>query len=266
MSKKNELNLKGPDAFQVKAAHSVEYIKANSKLVVAVVVLITISALAVIGSNYLTNQSVKERQNAVAEVDQIFGKEAKVASDKRGEIESKIDELKLADKDKPTPENKKKLQELEKSLEALPKADHSSSMTEYRQVYLKYENTPQGMLAGIRYASIAATAGNLQGAKDVLTKISRASKQHIILNLQANSLLISVLEDLKQYDEALSFIDEILKTAGDDLKPRFLLAKGRVLYLSKKFQDSKEALDLLINDYASAQEAEKARSLKALIN
>ncbi|SMF55012.1 tetratricopeptide repeat protein [Pseudobacteriovorax antillogorgiicola] len=264
--KKDELNLKGPDAFQVRAAESVEYLKANSKLVVGIIGLVALSAIVALGFNYVSSQKLEDRQIAVSEADQIFDQESKAYEEKKAKLEKELDDLKLKSKEASTPEVEAQVKDLQARLDDMDSPDHTKSMEEYRRVYEEYKDSPQGKVAGIRYAHLIAEQNKLTEAKDILVEITKDAKNLPILQAQAGMILLSILEDLGQYEEALKQADQVLKVVGKELKPRVLLAKGRILYLHKDLEGAGKAFDEIIGSYENSQESEKARSLKALLN
>lgn len=264
--KKDALNLKGPDAFQVRAADSVEYLKANSKLVIGLVSALAISAVSVIAFDYISESQLVGRQVALSAVDQSYAKEAKSFDDKKSELEKELDDLKLKNKEKKTAKLEASIAAQQKKLDALSKPNHDASAEGYRGVYENHQDSAQGMVAGIQYAAILAEKNKLSEAKAVLSKISSSSKKYPVLKAQSGLLLLSILEDLGELDQALAHVDSLANTVGKDLKPRVLLSKGRILYLKKDLAGASKVFDELIASYDNSQEAEKARSLKALLN
>ena len=81
-------------------------------------------------------------------------------------------------------------------------------------------------------------------------------------------MLSGVFEDLGKFDEGLALVEEAAKLADkdDDLKPQILFAKGRLLFLKDAKDDARKVLDELIASYGSSSEADKARSMKFLLN
>ena len=266
MSKKDELNLKGPDVFQIKAAQSVEYLKANSTLVVAVVGIVLFSAIGAIGYDYYSKSQVEKRQLALSEVDQLFANEAKTFEDKKAEIEKELDSLKLKNKEKATPELKASIDSLQKKLDGMTSPDHSGSMVAYKKVSEDFSGSPQGMVAAIQYASLLFGDGKLAEAKSVLLGFTKNSAKYPVIRAQSGMLLIGVLEDLGEFDQALSEAESLSKDVGKELQARVLLSMGRIHYLKRDLDSARKVFDELIESHKNSQESEKARSLKALLN
>ena len=73
-------------------------------------------------------------------------------------------------------------------------------------------------------------------------------------------------EEQEKYDKALQEIDQLAKIADEDLEPRILLVRGRILILKDARAEAKKTLSQLIEKHGATPEAQKARSMQTLLN
>ena len=118
----------------------------------------------------------------------------------------------------------------------------------------------------MRYAASLAEDNKLDEASKIVKGVYEKSVAYGIVHHQSGMVLISLLEDQKKFEESVAVADKLLSTAGEGLKPQYLLAKARGLYLQNKKEDAAKVADEIIEKHENTQESEKARGLKALIN
>ena len=265
-NKKDELNLKGPDAFQVKAATTAEYLKANWKLVAGLSGLLFVSAVSYVIVQKVSSSARLERQVALSKVDQLYQNEGKSFSETKAQLEKELDELKLSNKDKPSKELSEKINSLESKLKKSEKPNHAGSMNDYKKLFDEHPKTPQGLLAGIYYAHLLVEDKKNEEAVKVLSKVVPESSKYKVLALQAGAIYATLLEDAGRFDEALESVNKLLPLAGEGLKPHFLLAKGRIQLLKKDKSGAEKTFDEIAEKYSSSLEADKALGLRALLN
>jgi predicted negative regulator of RcsB-dependent stress response len=271
VSKQRAKELKAPDQFQVKAAGMVDWLVLNKKqLLIATVPLVLIIVLGFAYSLY-SNQQDSQRIAALGKVQLQFEEEAKKAEDlkqvHRDEI-TKIEEQLAALKEddeagKAKLEAQKK--ELNEKIEAI-EADHTDSREAFAQFGKEHSNSPQGWMASVTAAKLYIGDGKFDEAQGLLTSVIENSKGVMFYQIHARFILVGILEDQQKFDEALKLIDELEKIADKDLKPQVLLAKGRVQILKKSSPDAIQTLTKLIDDFGTSPQAQKARSMRALLN
>ena len=268
--KETKKKLKGPDAFQVKMGHLFDLLLKNQKQVVIAVVCVLGVAFAGFGLMYLADQKVNDRREELATIDVQRQDELKKVEDQRKVLNDKVKELNKgvaatvkdgANKaDEP-----KEVTELKSQIEAL-KADHSASDEKYKSFYQSHSDTPEGWAAGFAVVRSLLKNGNVEEAEKIVSSVVSKSASYPIFQITGNFLLIGILEDQKRYDDALKSIESFLAKVPEDLKPKLLLAKGRVLYLKKENDKAKDALGAVIEKHGKTPEADKARSLMGLLN
>ena len=91
------------------------------------------------------------------------------------------------------------------------------------------------------------------------------SKEYGFYQIQCRLILVNILEEKKEYDKALAQIENLEKIVSEDLIPKVLFAKGRILHAKKKQDEALSIFDSIIKEYSTSPEADKARSAKALL-
>ncbi len=224
-------------------------VKFLSELLVNKTVILSIIGVVVVGGlglwYYQNNQQTKQmaRASALAAIDEKFHKENEAAE-------------KLNEKNKPEGEDKAK-----------PiKASHTESLKEYQDFFAANEKFPEAATAGIKAASILLKDNKLDEAKTILSKVMNHPSQQVVYKVFARLTLIEILEEEKKYDEALQEIEKVLGLAADDTKASVTLTKARIQWLKGNKDEAKATCALLIEKFASAPEAQKARAFKAYLN
>jgi tetratricopeptide (TPR) repeat protein len=265
--------LKAPDAFQVKMMKGIGYVMRRKNIVVGVIGAI-IAAFAIgYGATTFFGKQSDDRRIELTKIDEVYTSELQKVATQKEELGKKLTETEtnLAKTDI-KPEEKQKLEadktKLEADMEAI-KPSHDESSKKYLEFYKKYPKAPEGWAAGLRYVGNNLKNGdksksdeNLKIVKDIVEN----SKSSTLYQTQGRLLIINALEDQGKYDEALAETDAFLKVASDNLKPRVLLTKGRLLAMAKKKEEANKTFDDVIKDHGDSPEAQKAKAFKTLIN
>lgn len=281
-AKKDELrSLKQPDQFQVKAMAFMDWLLKNTKVLVGVVVV----AGAVVGGTYAVRAvQAKQRDGRLDELGKVqivYEAEQKKAQDAREAIQKQIEAAQAKAKpaaapavvpNKPAeappaedPTVKAEVAALTKKMEAV-KPDHAESAAKFQEFYKKYDGAPEGWMAGLQSARLLVDQGKAAEAAPLLESVLDKSKASQFYQVQTRLALISVLEDQSNFDKALAEVDALDKIADKELKPRVLLAKGRIQLLKNQKSEAKATFNSLIEQHGASPEAQKARSIEALFN
>lgn len=284
--KRLQKELKGPDAFQVKVAEIIDLMAKNKKAVAVVIGLAALVAVIGFGQQLFMQHRQNVRREAFAAIEAVYNEEMEKASKERETISKTMEDLKSkkgastvsANKD-PKAKNDKKPPVDEKSLADDPEIkalqekmdkiepDHSKSAAEFQTYFEKNSSYPEGWVAGMRYTAWLIRNHKQADAKVILEKILKASdyEKYAFYQIQGGFILVSVLEDLGDFDGALKELEKLEKKAPNALKPRVLLARGEAQILKKDNDNARSTLDALIKDHSETAEADRARSLKLLI-
>jgi predicted negative regulator of RcsB-dependent stress response len=266
--KSNDLNLKGPDAFQVKVGDFLAGIAQNPKPLFAVITLLLVALAAGYGIRYFVGQKEDARRGELSKIDAVYEDELKNYNEAREALEKQRDTLKAA---QPKPAGDAKPVEETAEIKALNqkigdlKPDHSASADKYKAYFSSHQNSPEGWVAGLRYATFAAEQNKLEDAQKVLEDVSKNAKSHPILQTQSLMMLVSILTDRGELDKALEYNETLIKVVADDLKPRALLTKAQIQYLKKDFANTRTTADEILTKHENSAEADRARSLVALL-
>ncbi len=276
MSQKDELgsNLKKQDFFQKKATAFLSWMLLNKKTIL--ILFSPILGIFLIGLiwQYVSDKKIESKRNDLSKINVVYQDESKAASDQRTEIEKKIEELtKSSDKDEKgnpkkieeTPEIKKQKEIMEKQIADI-KEDHSKSLAQYQDFFKAHTKDPSGWFAGFRAVTILLEKKDLEGAKKLLEEMSQQTKANSIYQFQIHSLLSGLYEEAGDDEKALAALDEAMKSSSDDLKPRLLLSKARILDKQNKRDEAKKNVDEILEKHASSREAEKAKAMKFFWN
>ena len=276
-SKKEAKKLKGPDAYQLKMAELTDKLTKNWGLIAGVVGGILAIYIGFLGFNAYTDDKLETRRIGLAKVMEKYTDEMKAAVEQRQDIEKEIATLKAppptgkkgdedkADK-KTAPNNDAKIKELEAKIEKI-KPDHSGSMKGFKEFFEQNKDQPEGYVAAIRYSSLALKKGeDPKNLSQMLEGVFNSSKGLLVLQVQSGFMLAGIHNDIGEYDKAISVLSELEKVVPDDLKAKVLLEKGRSLHYKKDKTKAAEVFETVIRDHSSSAEADKARSLKALVN
>jgi predicted negative regulator of RcsB-dependent stress response len=153
---------------------------------------------------------------------------------------------------------------------ALVRADHSESLGKYVEFGKKYDDVPEGWLAGMMAAQILAEDGKTADARQVLEGILAKSGDQPFYQTQGRLFLVGLLEEAGEWDKALlelDALDKALDKANEsELKATALLARGRIQMFKDAKEDAKKTFALLLEKHGGSPEAQKARAYQTLIN
>lgn len=265
--KKEELNLKGPDLLQAKAVAAAEYLRRHSVLVAGVLIGLVVVVVAALGINALLDSQKERLRQELAQVEKIYDDELEAFSESQEKLQDQLDDLKL-EQQRASGEERTRLDVQVANLEAQLAAaspDHSHSQEAFREFFEQHPNNPAGWVAGIRFAAIAVENRDLESARPVLEKLADRSTQYPILQTQSQLMLVAVLEDLEDFSAALNRVEQLLKTVAEELKPKVLLAKGRLQVFQQDFEQAQQTFAQIVEQHDGSQEAESARSMMALL-
>lgn len=274
--KENAKKLKEPDQFQARGAELIDTIIANQKAIALVVVALVVLAAGTAGWQWHQANQLEAQAMELGEIKSKYEDEIKQVTRLRTPIQLEIaklqEEVKKLEEDKKNKKNTKTIEETNKKIEELTAKreavlpDHSESAKLYREFFEKYNNSAAGWMAGIQAANIYLENNKLQEAHDLIQKVLTSSKKDNFYQTYPRFTLVSILEDLGKFDDALSQLDIIVSLGNEKLLPRVLLAKSRIQYLKNDFAKAKETVAIIIQNHGQSPEAQKAKSLKLLLN
>lgn len=269
MSKKE---LKNPDAFQTQAYAFIDWAIKNRDILTKAGIVI-VSVLVVFSGWYLFSKSAAEGRRAeLAVVDDVRLGEIKVVQKQAEELQKKLTELRVAEAAKKKPEEEKpaeskpnpEIEKIEAQLKDL-KPDNTKSLVAYKELGEKYPSNPVGWRAKSLAANILIDQEKFDEAIALLKEVLDASVTADFYQVHIGLLLGELYEEKGNWDEALSAIENTIKSAGNDHKyalPKALWAKSRVLKASGKNEEAVKVLEVIINDHNSAEQAQKARAAR----
>lgn len=261
-------SLKGPDKFQKSVSGSLSWLYKHRVLIGSLTGIMLVIMFALIGYQFYYESQADKRGHALAKVEKVYQDETQEIDKQRQAINKEISQLR---KDLEKKENGSKKNQIEEKITALEKqqkelkADHSESLKQFESFFEKYKNYPEGWVAGMRAVSILLGQANYAQARDTLTKILSKSKDSRFYQLQGRLVLVNVLEEMKEYDQALTHTEILLKQASEELKPKVLLAKSRILMQKNDREQARSTLDELISKHSESPEARKAQNMKSLL-
>lgn len=275
--KEQKKAMKQPDEFQKKGILFLDWLFRNTDKVFYIAIPVILVFAASSGYKYYQEERRNDRLEELGKVQVIFEAEQRAAFNQRQEISKQIDELEKkinppaptgGEAVKPAAPDPKLLADkaaLEKKMDDI-QADHQQSTGKFLEFFKKYENTPEGWMAGMTAARLMAEQKKVADARPVLETVIAKSKDNRFYQTQSRLSLIGILEELGDYDAALTHVDALEKSVDADLKPKILLAKGRLQMLKNSKDDAKATFNSLIESHGSSPEAQKARSIQSLLN
>lgn len=280
--------LKGPDAFQMRVMQAMDWLMKNLRLILLALAPVVVVLIAALAWQYYNKVRKNSRLEELGAVQVVFDEELKKASDAQMALSKQIDEIdkKIAAATPPPaateatpdgapaapktetpvdPKLKADKDALEKKLTAI-KPDHSGSVDKFKAFFDKYPQTPEGWMAAMTAARIFADQGKIAEARPVLETVLANSRGNGFYQAQARLSLIGMLEESADYDKALAEIEQLDKVVDQEMKPRVLLAKGRLQWLKNDKDAANATFKALIEAHAASPEAQKARAIQALLS
>lgn len=271
--------LKSMDSFQTKLVGLLEWLLKNVKYILYGLAPIAGIILIFVGWQYVSGLRSEERLQELGKIEMGFNTERQAADKQKDVVRKQIDELESAAKTaagiKPGEEalkkfeldaaTKTKKEALEKQVTEI-KPDHTKSLASFKEFFAKHPKEVEGWNSGLRAATILSEALKFDEAIPVVEQIAAAAAKDAFYGTQSRIFLAGLLEEKAEYDKALAEITALEANASEDLKPALLLTKGRLLFLKNSKEEAKATFSILIEKFASSAEAQKARSLKGLLN
>lgn len=271
--------LKSMDRFQTRLVMLLEWFLKNLRYILyglAPIVGIVIVALA---WQYFSNKKSDERSNELGKVDVVYSSEIQAAEKQKDVLRKQAEELennarktagikpgeealKKFELDAPT---KAKKDALEKQINDI-KPNHANSLAGFKDFFEKHPKNVEGWSSGMRAAAILSDEQKIDAALPIVEQIAAAAAKDPFYSVQSRIFLAGLLEEKGDFDRALSEISTLEATASEDIKPSLLLTKGRLQLLKNTKEEAKATFTTIIDKYASSAEAQKARSLKGLLN
>lgn len=268
MDKKTFKQLKRPDFLQEAFFAGLDWVKSRRIAALAIAAVCVLLVAAAGAWHYYAQWRSDERKTELLAIDHVFEQEedsfAKADKNMRDTITAL--EKKLAD----TKDEKAKasldteLAEKNRQIETFS-PNHSASQVQYLEFFHKHVAKPEGWRAGLFAAKIFLEDRKQAEAVDILAKLLTQSLGVDFYQVQVRLMYISVLEDLKRYEEALLEADKLLGIASEEFKPRTLFAKGRLQFFSGMKEEAAQTFDLIISSHSASPEARQAQAVKALL-
>ena len=273
VQKEHYKTLKGPDQFQVKVMSGVDWMVRNVRLITFVLVPVAAVVLALMGYKLWQGHRQDSRVAELGKVQIIYNSESKKAADLQKPLLKKIQDIESKAPTKApgqegsglTPQQEEEVSALRKQAEAI-KADHAASSKSYVAFYQKYDQYPEGWLAGMMAAHIMVDDNQLANAATLLDGIAAKAKANVTYQTLITLELAGLAEQQGDFDRELTLLAGLEKTADNELRPKLALMKGRALFLKGDRANAKTTLAALVDSYSSSAEAQKARSLLTLID
>ena len=273
----NHKKLKAPDFFQVRLMSMFDWVLKNLKLFALMLLPLAFVLLAGFAWQWYSGYQSDKRLDSLAAVEDVFSQELLDSGKRREEIQKKIDALGAANPAAPDDKTKKDVALAEtaqiaaqrKELEVLRdliKPDHSKSLEGFKKYFEQHSGKSEGWMAGMRAVSILLGMKKEVDARPIVETVAKESIAVPFYQIQSRMILVGLNEDAGNFDEALKDVETLIGLADEELQPKMLFAKGRIQLLKDAKTDAKTTLDELVSKHANSPEAQKARSMLALIN
>ena len=273
----NHKKLKAPDFFQVRLMSMFDWVLKNLKLFALMLLPLAFVLLAGFAWQWYSGYQSDKRLDSLAAVEDVFSQELLDSGKRREEIQKKIDALGAANPAAPDDKTKKDVALAEtaqiaaqrKELEVLRdliKPDHSNSLEVFKKYFEQHSGKSEGWMAGMRAVSILLGMKKEVDARPIVETVAKESIAVPFYQIQSRMILVGLNEDAGNFDEALKDVETLIGLADEELQPKMLFAKGRIQLLKDAKTDAKTTLDELVSKHANSPEAQKARSMLALIN
>lgn len=297
--KLHEKELRQPDPLQVRLARILDSILSHAKVIAGV----GFAGCLVVGGFYAYEQIKanvrKGRVEELSKIQIVYSGEEKAAADKRLEIQKKLaavepapstpasqpkegDPASATPPPKVSPEIEAQKKELTKQMEAI-KADHNASRDLFQAFAKKYEGEPEGWAAAMIVGKILVDQEKFADAKTVYEGLLAKTKQEPFYQIQAVFGVVGVYEELGEFDKGLTEIDQLTNLMvgskdtstttqalfsgySSELLPKLLLSKAQLLMFKGNKEEAKKTLSQLLEQHSGAPQAQKARTMRSLVN
>lgn len=248
MSTMNKAELKGLDQFQARIFKLINWFLLNKRQVAMVLLPVVLVAAAGFAWQAIAKQAKNKRLEALAKIESVYSQEneqAYKAAEAAAQAAGKSDPLKLDSKIKP---------------------DHSGSLASYLAFAKENSDKEEGWIAGLRATAITAEQSDgsqeaLASALAIIEPVIARSTASSFHQVTSRMVAMSLLEDLKRYDDAAKQAETLLGLVGDDLKPKILLTKARLDVARNALDEARVALTTILEKHDTAAEAAKARAM-----
>lgn len=263
VGKKKRPDLSRADAFQLYVLRLAKWAQNHAKQIGVVVIPVAVVVAAVmIGQMYLKKRKA-ERLLQVGEINRTYDQELQVVVGQKEKILAQIKNL--GDKENTDKDKESKIKELEESVRQI-KANHDRTFEQYRDFFQAHRVTPEGWAAGMTAVSIAIGKKQPSEALQLLEGLLKHSTKNDFYQAQVRILYIKLLEETDKLDQALLEIEQTYSHLPDEFKPQVLLIKTRIQLAQHQNSAALTTCDEIITTFATSREAEKALSIKMLID
>lgn len=275
-------SLKGPDAFQEQVLNGLAWANRNIKILAIGISPLALAVVGYLGWNYASGLRKDARLEDLGKAQVVYDLELRKAAEERQQIQKLIEAIETKISAQKAPDGKDpaaasdqaaadvaKLQAEKSVLEAKAakiKGNHSESLNKFKEFYKKHADDAEGWMAGLTAARILLDDDKPQDARPLLESLVKDAAKNPFVLSQARVSLLGVLEELGDFDRALAELAALDKDVDPELRPKLLLAKGRLLMLKNDKEQAKATFNSLIEAHATSPEAQKARSIQALLN
>lgn len=277
-TKKEQRELKRPDAFQTKVRDQLEKLIQKPTLLFSLLAILGVTLGGYFLSTYYHNSQLEKRATEIYAIDKIYQDELEKVQEKNIELYSKITEINnkimdLESNKEIKPENKKSsLDQLKNELKKTEqnakkiKGDHTKSSEEYYNFYQKNPRSSEGIRAAIHLTQNALKNNDYNKAKKITEQLLNNLSKSSFFYSNIIKLHVSILEEMSQLDLAINETNKLLMNVNKQEEPSILLLKGRLLIKKENNTEAKKILDSIITHFHATQEIKsKARAYKALI-
>lgn len=261
---RKKTSFKGPDAFQARVMEAIVWVKAHPRQVMTVVIPLLGFGLVLSLGGVWVNYQTTSRQALLSKIDDMYDREERDLQERRRAVLDKKEHLLNPLDDKANKADEAELKALEEEVEAM-KADHTKSLAEYESFLAKHSDSAESLKASMSVARVLLDQKEYEKAKNYLQKSLASKNVNDYYGFHARVLLVSVLEEVSDYDTALAEATKLVELSGDDDKAFSLWIKARVLMLAGKKDECAEILRKIINDHNSSDEARDAKGLLSVL-
>ena len=262
----------GPDWLQNQVVKITTWTEENQAGILLVIVPILLVGFGAIGWQYFSNKISESRRLGLFEIDKQLEVVLTDAEEKRSKFQEQIaDRLsKLDDAGKKKDSEKKEadpeIEKLTAQMEAVT-PDFSGVVKQYEEFFQEHSTKVEGWRAAPEAAVLLIQereATDMKKAVELIQMVLDHSASHEVYGMQARLMMVSILEELEDYQTALSNVETSLEHAEDDIKPGILMTKARILRGMGQNDVAKEVLNEVISQFDGTVEAQKARAVLAL--
>ena len=269
--KESQKGLKGPDLFQLKVYQAIDWMRKNQKKVAIIITPVLGVVIFGVAFQFIQAHLTQSRAAALGNIDTLYAEGEEKAQKEREKLQEELQRMegKSEGKDeKASPASPtaspQEIEAKKKQIEDI-KADQTIPLKQYQEFYTANISTPEGWRAGLSVAQEALRQKKFQDAQNLVKQILAESTGVDFYQEHVRLFYISILEELRLFDEALKECETLISLADDTLKPQALLVKGRFLLLAEKKEDALKVFDDLLTRYNSSPEAQRARAFKAVL-